>query len=119
MSHLSVPSPPGRRGRFAWPRRSGIKALIAIAVVVGITGAAQGARTATGAALAATGGAGAPLPSVELQAENAATNGTVIGPSASGVTYGTLQDEASFRKAVKLTGAGQYVEFTTTAPTNS
>jgi hypothetical protein len=75
---------------------------------------------ATQAAWAApTGGAGASLPYIELQAENAATNGSIIGPSASGVTYGTLQDEASYRKAVTLSGTGQYVEFTTTAPTNS
>ena len=71
----------------------------------------------TGTALAAaTGGAGASLPYIELQAENAATNGTVIGPSS---VYGTLPDEASYRKAVTLSGTGQYVEFTTTAPTNS
>jgi hypothetical protein len=65
---------------------------------------------------AATGGPGASLPYVELQAENAATTGTIIGPS---VAYGTLPDEASYRKAVTLSGSGQYVEFTTTAPTNS
>jgi F5/8 type C domain/Pectate lyase superfamily protein/Abnormal spindle-like microcephaly-assoc'd, ASPM-SPD-2-Hydin len=71
------------------------------------------------AAAAATGGPGASLPYIELQAENAATTGTIIGPSASGVAYGTLADEASYRKAVTLSGQGQYVEFTTTAPTNS
>jgi F5/8 type C domain/Pectate lyase superfamily protein/Abnormal spindle-like microcephaly-assoc'd, ASPM-SPD-2-Hydin len=65
---------------------------------------------------AATGGIGATLPYIELQAENAATNGTVIGPSSD---YGTLADEASYRKAVTLQGTGKYVEFTTTAPTNS
>jgi hypothetical protein len=119
MSHLSVPSQSKGRSRFAWLRFFGVKTLLVIAVTVGLAGATQGARTASGAALAATGGAGAPLSYIELQAENAATTGTVIGPSASGVTYGTLQDEASFRKAVKLTATGQYVEFTTTAPTNS
>ena len=65
---------------------------------------------------AATGGVGATLPYVEVQAENAATNGTVIGPSAD---YGTLADEASYRKAVTLQGSGKYVEFTTPAATNS
>jgi hypothetical protein len=93
--------------------------LVTVAAVMGIAGATQGIRTAAGAALAASGGSGAPLPYVELQAENASTNGTIIGPSASGVTYGTLQDEASFRKAVTLSAVGQYVQFTTTAPTNS
>ena len=57
-------------------------------------------------AAAATGGVGASLPYVEVQAENSATNGTVIGPS---YTYGTLADEASYRKAVTLQGTGKYV----------
>jgi hypothetical protein len=51
-----------------------------------------------------------------VQAENSATNGTVIGPSAD---YNTLAAEASFRKAVTLQGNGKYVEFTTPAATNS
>ncbi|MBO3751193.1 choice-of-anchor D domain-containing protein [Streptosporangiaceae bacterium NEAU-GS5] len=72
--------------------------------------------TATPAAAAATGGVGAALPYIELQAENAATNGTVIGPSA---TYNTLAAESSFRKAVTLQGTGKFVEFTTTAAANS
>jgi hypothetical protein len=69
-----------------------------------------------GAAQAATGGAGATLPYVEQQAEAAATNGTIIGPSYS---QGNLADEASGRKAVTLGGQGKYVEFTLTQPTNS
>src|SRR6185369_9308017 len=73
------------------------------------------ARAAAPAFAAATGGVGASLPYVELQAENAATNGTIIGPSAA---YNTLPAEASYRKAVTL-GAGQYVEFTTPVATNS
>ena len=74
------------------------------------------ALAAAPAFAAATGGAGASLPYVELQAENAATNGTIIGPSAA---YNTLPAEASYRKAVTLQGTGKFVEFTTTAPTNS
>ena len=77
------------------------------------------AVTTAPALAAATGGQGASLPYIELQAENAATNGALIGPSSSGVSYGTLADEASYRKAVTLSGQGKYVEFTTTAPTNS
>ena len=65
---------------------------------------------------AATGGSGASLPYAEVQAENSATNGTVIGPS---YTQGQLADEASGRKAVTLTGTGQYVTFTTPVATNS
>ncbi|MEW2155092.1 discoidin domain-containing protein [Streptomyces sp. NPDC007189] len=65
---------------------------------------------------AATGGSGAALPYVEVQAENAATNGSVIGPS---YTQGQLADEASYRKAVTLQGAGKHVTFTTPVATNS
>src|SRR5882762_476815 len=72
--------------------------------------------TAGPAAAAATGGVGATLPYVEVQAENSNTNGTVIGPSA---VYGTLPAEASFRKAVTLQGSGKFVEFTTPVATNS
>jgi hypothetical protein len=68
------------------------------------------------ASAAATGGVGATLPYVEVQAENAATNGTVIGPSAD---YNTLPAEASYRKAVTLQGTGKYVEFTAPSATNS
>jgi hypothetical protein len=49
------------------------------------------AGSATPAFASATGGQGASLPYVELQAENAATNGTIIGPS---YTQGQLADEA-------------------------
>jgi Alpha-1,3-glucanase catalytic domain D1/F5/8 type C domain/NedA-like, galactose-binding domain/Alpha-1,3-glucanase catalytic domain D2/Cep192 domain 4/HYDIN/CFA65/VesB-like, Ig-like domain len=72
--------------------------------------------TCAPAAAAATGGVGATLPYVELQAENAATNGTIIGPSA---VYNTLPAEASYRKAVTLQGTGKFVEFTTTTAANS
>jgi Alpha-1,3-glucanase catalytic domain D1/Pectate lyase superfamily protein len=62
------------------------------------------------------GGGGASLPYAEVQAEDSATNGTVIGPS---YTQGQLADEASGRKAVTLQGAGQYVTFTTPVAANS
>src|SRR6185369_11454938 len=71
---------------------------------------------ATPAYAAATGGVGATLPYVEVQAENSSTNGTVIGPSAA---YGTLPAEASYRKAVTLAGSGKFVQFTTPVATNS
>jgi hypothetical protein len=72
--------------------------------------------SASPAAAAATGGVGATLPYVEVQAENSSTNGTVIGPSAA---YNTLPAEASYRKAVTLQGSGKYVEFKTPVATNS
>jgi hypothetical protein len=65
---------------------------------------------------AASGGVGATLPYVEVQAENSSTNGTVIGPSAD---YNTLAAESSYRKAVTLQGTGKFVEFTTPSATNS
>jgi hypothetical protein len=64
---------------------------------------------------AATGGVGATLPYVQVQAENSTTTGSIIGPSAA---YNTLPAEASYRKAVTL-NSGQYVEFTTPVATNS
>jgi parallel beta-helix repeat protein len=72
--------------------------------------------SAVAAATVATGGNGASLPYVEVQAESSATNGTVIGPS---YAAGQLADEASYRKAVTLGGSGQYVTFTTPVATNS
>ncbi|MCW2884960.1 MAG: coagulation factor 5/8 type domain protein [Streptosporangiaceae bacterium] len=72
--------------------------------------------SASPASAAATGGVGATLPYVEVQAENSTTNGTAIGPSAD---YGTLPAEASYRKAVTLQGSGKYVEFKTPVATNS
>jgi alpha-1,3-glucanase-like protein/F5/8 type C domain-containing protein/HYDIN/CFA65/VesB family protein/centrosomal CEP192-like protein len=92
-------------------RRLGAAVLGTALVASGI-----GAFSAAAPALAAaTGGVGATLPYVEVQAENSATTGSVIGPTAN---YGTLADEASYRKAVTL-NAGQYVEFTTPVATNS
>ncbi|MBY8881912.1 choice-of-anchor D domain-containing protein [Actinacidiphila acidipaludis] len=74
------------------------------------------ALAAPQAMAAATGGTGASLPYVEVQAENSATNGTVIGPS---WAAGQLADEAAYRKAVTLSGSGKYVTFTTPVATNS
>ena len=54
-----------------------------VALLAGAALAATGAAVVltTPALAAATGGVGATLPYVEVQAENSATNGTVIGPS--------------------------------------
>ena len=60
-------------------------------------------------------GRGANVGFVEQEAENAATNGTVIGP---GTSAYTLPAEASGRKAVSLT-PGQYVEFTLPSAANA
>jgi Pectate lyase superfamily protein len=65
---------------------------------------------------AATAGVGAPLDFVEYEAENAATNGRIVGPDR---TFATLASEASGRRAVLLEGQGDYVEFTLSAPANA
>ncbi len=65
---------------------------------------------------AQTGSKGAALPYIEIEAENAATNGTIIGPDRSNHT---LAGEASGRRAVTLSAQGQYVEFTLPQQANS
>ncbi len=64
----------------------------------------------------ADGGTGARTPFVEQQAEDARTNGTVLGPD---WAYGTLAAEAVGRRAVQLDRPGQYVEFTLTKAANA
>src|SRR5258708_38043923 len=60
-------------------------------------------------------GRGAQLGTVEQEAENAATNGTILPFSTSAYT---LAGEASGRQAVRLT-PGQYVAFTVTQPASA
>ncbi|TCM99319.1 carbohydrate binding protein with CBM6 domain [Paenibacillus sp. BK033] len=52
---------------------------------------------------------GATMPYDAYEAESVSYTGTVIGPN---TTFGSLASEASGRKAVQLTAAGQYVQFT-------
>ncbi|MFD7659241.1 discoidin domain-containing protein [Actinosynnema sp. NPDC059797] len=96
-------------------------ALLAAAVVATAAPAGSPAAAAPPAAAAAGSpfdvpGRGADVPFVEHEAEDAATNGTRIGP---GRRQGTLEGEASGRRAVTLSGQGRYVEFTLTEPANS
>src|SRR3984893_16481286 len=60
-------------------------------------------------------GRGCDVGFVEQEAENAATNGTIIGP---GTAAYTLAAEASARSAVSL-APGQYVQFTLPAAANA
>jgi hypothetical protein len=96
-------------------------ALLAVSMI-GTTGGVSAAHPkptpTTVAALdpALTAGRGARVNFIEQEAENAATNGTVIGFDTSAYT---LAAEASGRKAVQLTSAGQYVEFTLARDTNA
>ncbi|MEC3996613.1 discoidin domain-containing protein [Actinacidiphila sp. DG2A-62] len=100
------------------PLRSlrGLRRAVALGGGAALVAAGVVAVAAQPALAAATGGSGASLPYVEVQAENSSTNGTVIGPS---WAYGQLADEASYRKAVTLQGSGKYVQFTTPVATNS
>jgi hypothetical protein len=63
----------------------------------------------------APGGTGAMLPYVEMEAHQATTNGTILGPD---FTLGDLASDAVDRQAVQLT-QGQYVEFTLPQQANS
>ncbi|SDK92050.1 Carbohydrate binding module (family 35) [Glycomyces sambucus] len=64
----------------------------------------------------ADGGEGADLPYTEYEAEDAATNGSALGPDR---TYRTVPSEASGREAVRLDRIGEYVEFTLTEPADA
>ncbi len=87
-----------------------------IAVVSRRSAVESPATTAVSAVARRGGSAGARVPFVEAQAEDAHTNGTVIGPDRA---YGTLAAEAVGRRAVRLHRVGQYVQFTLTRPANA
>ncbi|MDP9866405.1 MULTISPECIES: glycosyl hydrolase family 28-related protein [Streptosporangium] len=81
----------------------------------GATGTSTPVVTRAGLDPSLVAGRGADVDFAEQEAENAATDGTVIGPDRSAYT---LPAEASGRKAVKLT-PGQYVEFTLPSAANA
>jgi hypothetical protein len=124
MSQPQTAAPPASRGPTR--ARAGLAASVTVAVAASLLtvllstqdGAVAAGPVGTIAALpaSATAGRGATLPFVEHEAENVVFTGTVIGSNRS---EGTLAGEASGRKAVQLTGAGQYVEFTLTQPANA
>lgn len=115
----------GIRAVAGWKRW----AAVGSAVTVAAGAAGVGIVVSSGTALASTGpvvtraaldpalvtGRGASVAFVEQEAENAVTNGTVIGPDRNAYT---LPAEASGRKAVTLT-PGQYVEFTLPSAANA
>ncbi|GID90856.1 discoidin domain-containing protein [Amorphoplanes digitatis] len=72
--------------------------------------------TVAGLPAPATAGRGATVPFTEYEAENAATNGS---PVRSDHTYTTIAAEASGRRAVRLAGKHEYVEFTLARPANA
>ncbi|MEV4150679.1 glycosyl hydrolase family 28-related protein [Amycolatopsis sp. NPDC049691] len=100
-------------------RRTFGAALVAVTALVSVAAPAAAAdrpivtRAALDPALVAGRGAGVGF--LEQEAENARTDGVVIGPGRSAYT---LPAEASGRRAVKL-APGQYVEFTLPAAANA
>jgi len=62
------------------------------------------------------GSRGANVPWIEYEAETAKTNGEVLLPDR---TFGAIASESSGRSAVKLSQAGEYVQFTSTGSANS
>ena len=103
---------------------SATAAAVVVSVVVGgglalagVSARGASAPVVTRAALdpSLVAGRGASVDFAEQEAENAATNGAIIGPDRSAYT---LPAEASGRMAVKLT-PGQYVEFTLPSAANA
>ncbi|MFT3894276.1 MAG: hypothetical protein QM730_21810 [Anaerolineales bacterium] len=62
------------------------------------------------------GSRGADVPWIEYEAEVAETNGEILAPDR---TFGTIASESSGRSAVRLEGAGEYVQFQSTGSANS
>ncbi|MFJ6431817.1 glycosyl hydrolase family 28-related protein [Streptomyces sp. NPDC091416] len=118
-------APPDRRPRRTGLYASAVASLTVLAVGAGVLAAVPaGARPGAPAAPAVTraaldpalvAGRGAKVAFAEQEAENAVTNGTVIGPDRSAYT---LPAEASGRQAVRLT-PGEHVEFTLPATANA
>ncbi|HEY0870191.1 MAG TPA: glycosyl hydrolase family 28-related protein, partial [Acidothermaceae bacterium] len=114
-----------RRSSLVIGSAAAILAATAAAAAVGVvivatshhsTSSHPAVQTVAGSVPSLTAGRGAPVPFVEQEAVNAATNGVVLAKSRA---WDTLAGEAVGRTAVTLTGRGKYVEFTTTQPANS
>src|SRR5687767_2894626 len=91
--------------------------LIFFAILISISALSAGLITSSPlTVMAAPAAAGANLPYVELEAEGASTNGTVIGPDR---TRWTLAGESQGRRAVTLSATGHYVQFTLPSAANS
>jgi Alpha-1,3-glucanase catalytic domain D1/Alpha-1,3-glucanase catalytic domain D2 len=111
---------PRRNGTTASPNRrrslaAAVVALVALAAASSSAATPTGHETVAAIDPALVAGRGASLGIAEQEAENAATNGTVLPFDASAYT---LAGEASGRQAVKLL-PGQYVAFTLTQPANA
>jgi hypothetical protein len=117
MAHSAPGARSPRRRRTALATSAALFASMVTGMVAQATPAAASSPAVTRAALAPAlvASRGADVKFLEQEAENAVTNGTVIGPDR---TAYTLPAEASGRKAVQLS-PGQYVEFTLPAATNA
>ena len=121
---------PATRLSARFPRRTLAVPALAVLTLIGSAAIGTTAATATPAAAVAPSvlpastlpasalpaGTGATVPFVEQQAENARTNGVVLGPDRA---YGTLAAESVGRKSVRLQGTGKYVEFTLSRAANA
>jgi hypothetical protein len=101
---------------FLSPARTKRRRRVGVLLSTALVAAGVSVMSTAGPAAAATGGAGAPVPYVHVEAENSATNGTALGPD---YTYNTIEAEASGRRAVRLDATGEYVEFTVPSAANS
>ena len=115
-----TPTTAGRRGRLTALVVAAATALFTLPIVL-ISPATASAAAGTPpywaqSPFSVPSGTGVSMPFTELEAENASTDGTIIGPS---FTQGALATEASGREAVQLTAQGQYVQFTMTSTTNA
>jgi hypothetical protein len=108
-------------------KQKAIGAFITLFMVISTIGILANVHSAANAASAqsntssanvasAVGSAGATVPYVEMEAHNATTNGTVLGPD---YTLGDLAADGVDRTIVQLTGQGQYVQFTLPSTANS
>ncbi|WP_394840187.1 discoidin domain-containing protein [Pendulispora rubella] len=100
---------------FGFCRRIGGASLLCAAACVG-GDASEGGREPPALSALSVPGRGARVSFIEQEAEDAVTNGTALAKDR---TRGTLAAEASGRRAVTLSGQGQYVEFTLTEPANA
>ena len=91
---------------------------LALLAALAMPHAAPARTAATIAALPVeqVGGRGAVVAFVEHEAENAVTNGALIGPDR---RFTTLPSEASGRRAVRLERRGEFIEFTLGRPANA
>ncbi|WP_170293227.1 malectin domain-containing carbohydrate-binding protein [Thermogemmatispora aurantia] len=111
-----------QRIMVALRRSSGRRVALLLATLVLVLGSLGAlltlpllAKAVQASTAAVTGGAGATLPYVEMEAHQATTNGSILGPDFS---LGSLASDAVDRQAVLLT-SGQYVQFTLTQPANA